>query len=103
MSSQLAFRQRSDDLWYAPAIDPADQLDYTIDFTDLLAGDTIMGSPTWTVTPGITMYAPSNTTTSATVWLKNGVIDAIATVECTLVTTAGRTLNRSFKIECSNL
>jgi hypothetical protein len=42
----------------------ADKRDYTIDFTTWLnaVSDTITGTPTWTVPPGLTASSPTNTT-----------------------------------------
>lgn len=101
---QTAFVLRTDGFDYAPAIDPLDALDYTLDFTEILAGDTITGTPAWSATAGITIDTPknTNTTTSATVWLKSGTLGGTFTVECTAVTNGGRTFNRAFKIECAN-
>ena len=102
--NQTGFMKRADGFWYAPDIDPVDELDYTLDFTDLLNGDVISGTPAWTATPGLTIVTGKNTNTAtkATVWLKSGALGSLVTVECTIVTAGQRTFNRAFKIVVSN-
>lgn len=89
---------------YAPEIDPSDKLDYTMDFASLLGVDTI-NTVTWSATAGVTIDSgkESNTNTTATVWLKDGVVGETATVTCRIVTVGLRTIERSFKIQCKNL
>jgi hypothetical protein len=72
---------------------PTDVLDYTFDWSSWLpAGDSI-SSVTWTVASGLIQEgspAPSNTTSTATVWLGGGSGDQTYVVTCDVVTTAGR-------------
>jgi hypothetical protein len=79
--------------------DPADVLDYTVDWSDWLDTDTITGTPTWTVTTGVTKASQSNTTTTTTAWLSGGTAGSDYTVACKIVTTGGRTVERSFTVQ----
>lgn len=74
--------------------DPNETLDYVVDWSDQLdAGDTITGTPAWTVTPsGLTVDDQSNTTTTTTVWLTAGTANTDYQAEVTVTTTGGRVL-----------
>jgi hypothetical protein len=77
--------------------DPHAILDYTIDWTRWLAGDTIATSE-WLVAAGLTKVADSKTVSSATVWLSGGTAGQSYTVTNRIVTNGGRTEDRSFTI-----
>lgn len=72
-------------------------LDYTVDWTRWLAGDTIVTS-TWLVPAGLTKQADSKTKTAATVWLSGGAAGQSYTVTNRITSGAGRTEDRSFNI-----
>ena len=79
--------------------DPSDVIDYGLDYANWLeTGEEITGTPTWTVPTGITKSAQANTTTTATAMLSGGTAGKIYIVSCTVNTTAGRTLQRSFRV-----
>ena len=82
--------------------DPADALDYLIDWTAWLGTDTISAS-TWTAPTGITKSAESNTTTRATVWVSGGTAGASYTLTNRIVTAGGRTAERSIRITVQDL
>lgn len=86
--------------------DPAEKKDYRVDWSTHLAGDTI-GSSAWAISPtgGLaqTTPAPSNTTTTTTIWLNAGAVDTDYTVTNTVNTAGGRILERSFEIKIRNL
>lgn len=85
--------------------DPAAVLDYTIDWDadDWLGSDTITGTPVWTVPAGLTQpTSASNTATTATVWLGSGTADQDYDVACKITTTAGRTDERTIRIQVRN-
>lgn len=84
------------------AKDPAEVLDYTIDWTDLLAGDTISTS-TFTVDAGLTKDAESNSTTSATVTVSGGTAGQNYVVRNVIVTAASKTRARSFLVRVMEL
>lgn len=77
--------------------DPNDVLDYTRDWTTWLDGDTISTS-TFVVPAGLTKDSETNNTTSATVWLSGGTVDALYIVTNRITTAAGRTRDLSWLI-----
>ena len=73
--------------------------DYKIDLADNLdSGDTITGTPTWTVPAGITKDSQSNDTTSVTIWLSGGTAGASYVIECQITTAQGRTKDRRLRV-----
>ena len=84
-----------------PIKDPADVLDYQINWTDLLDGDTIATS-VWTVPVGFTTVSTSNTTTTATVWLSGGTV-GVHQVTNTVTTSGARTYERSVQLAVEQL
>ena len=74
-----------------------DVLDYAIDWTAWLAGDTISTS-TWTVPTGITKASDSHTTTVCTAFLSGGTAGITYLITNAIVTAAGRTVQRSFYV-----
>ena len=81
-----------------PNKDPNEVLDYQIDWTLRLAGDTISTS-TWTVPAGITKDSDSNTTTAATVWLSGGTLGETYELLNRIVTAGARTMDQTVKIK----
>lgn len=80
--------------------DPDATLDYAIDWSDWLDGDTIADS-SWTASDGITIAddpAPSHTTTVATVWLSGGTLGGMYDVTNRITTAAGRIADRTIVI-----
>jgi hypothetical protein len=73
--------------------DPADVLDYTLDWSAWLGTDTISTS-TFVVETGLTAGVNSKTTTATTIWLSGGTNDNVYQVANTIVTAAGRTIRR---------
>ena len=84
-----------------PDKDPADVLDYGLDWSEQLAlvspADTI-SSATWTVPAGLTAGAQFVVGGVATTWLSGGTAGTDYTVTCRIVTAGGRTLERSVKL-----
>jgi len=78
--------------------DPDAVLDYVVDWSDWLGTDTISSS-SWTVPTGITKDSDTNTTTTATIWLSGGTEGAEYRVTNQIVTTDGRTDERSIIIK----
>lgn len=80
--------------------DPNEELDYLVDWARQLdAGDTITGTPTWVIAPTGSLelssdHPATSTSTTTTVWLKKntGTVGSDYTVEVTLVTVGGRTI-----------
>lgn len=86
-----------------PAKDPADVLDYSIDWSQrLTGGDTISGS-TWTVPVTVTIVSNTYTNSVSTVWLAGGVVAANAIAVKNQITTAGgRTMDQSVYLLIQN-
>jgi len=78
--------------------DPNAVLDYYVDWTRWLNGDTIATS-VWTVPAGLTNANDSHTTTAATVWLSGGTVGEAYKVTNRITTTGGRTEDRSFDVK----
>lgn len=90
--------------------DPSAVLDYVFDWraltngtgrTDWLAAGETITTKTVTVSTGITLDSDSltNSSTSVTAWLSGGTAGQSYTVTCRIVTSAGRTDERSIKIQ----
>lgn len=80
--------------------DPNAKLDYVMDWSDWLGTDTIASS-TWVTPAGLTATAPTNTTTTATVWLEAGTVGTQYLVTNRITTAGGRTNDRSILIQVS--
>lgn len=80
--------------------DPDAVLDYMVDWTNWLAGDTIATS-TWSADTGITIDSNTNTTTVATVWLSGGVAGEQYQVTNHIITAMGREDDRTIRIRLS--
>lgn len=74
--------------------DPNAVLDYTLDWSLWLNGDTISTS-TWTVPGGITKVLDTKTATSTTVWMSVGTLATSYSVVNKIVTVNGRTEERT--------
>lgn len=70
--------------------------DYGFDYTDHLdAADTISTS-TWTIPAGLTTGTASNDTTTTSVFLSGGTLNADYSCVNKIVTAGGRTVERTF-------
>lgn len=82
--------------------DPDAVLDWRWDWTEWLAdGETIVTS-TMTVSAGLVLDSSSNSPTSATAWLSGGTPGTPYTVANRVVTSAGRTDERTVTIRVTN-
>jgi hypothetical protein len=79
--------------------DPDAVLDYQVDWSSWLNGDTISTS-SWTVPQGLSKESDSKSTTATTVWLSGGVAGQSYSVVNHIVTAAGREEDRTIKIMC---
>ena len=77
--------------------DPNAVLDYVVDWTTWLNGDTI-ATILWTVPAGITQDSESESTTSATVWLSGGTVGETYQLVNRITTAGGRTEDRTIRI-----
>lgn len=81
-----------------PSKDPDETLDYSLNWSSALSGDTIVTS-TWTISDSSLVENHStNSSTSATIWLEGGTTNSTYTVTNTIVTAAGRTFQQSVSI-----
>lgn len=74
--------------------DPNAVLDYTLDWSLWLHGDTISTS-TWTVPGGITKVLDTKTSTTTTIWMSSGTLATSYSVVNKIVTANGRTEERT--------
>lgn len=78
--------------------DPNAVLDYEFDWSVWLdVGETI-SSHTVTVTGGIVKDSSANSTTAVTAWISGGTAGTDGTVSCRIVTSAGRTDDRTITL-----
>ncbi len=82
--------------------DPNEALDYKIDWSAWLAGDTIATS-TWVIPAGLTAGTTSFTTTSATTWVSGGTMGTTYTLDNKITTGGGRSAERSITIYTQEL
>lgn len=80
--------------------DPNATLDYTFDWTPYLAPivDTI-AIVEFVTSAGLTKTSQSNTGTTATAFVSGGVVDATEKLTCRIVTTGGRTDERTIDLK----
>ena len=78
--------------------DPNATLDYTIDWSAWLDGDTI-DSASWVVDSGITMTDEDNDTENTQIWLSGGTAGQIYSATSRIVTAAGRQDDRTIRIK----
>ena len=74
--------------------DPSAVLDYVWDWTAWLEGD-VISSHTVTPADGITVNSSSSTGAAVTVWVSGGTAGQRYLVTCRIVTTGGRTDERT--------
>lgn len=78
--------------------DPSAVLDYKWDWSTWLASGETISTSTVTVPAGITKDSQSNTTTTATVWLSGGTLGETYPIVNRVVTSQGRTDERTIQI-----
>lgn len=82
--------------------DTASMLDFVFDWSSWLASGETISSFTVTVPTGITLgtgaKAPSQADGKVTYWLSGGTAGVTYPIQCTIVTSAGRTDNRKMII-----
>lgn len=84
-----------------PPKDPDDVLDFSIDWSEVLESDGLVGTPdtiatvTWTLPAGITKGSQAEALGIATVWISGGTIGSKYDVHCRMVSAGGRTYDRT--------
>lgn len=81
-----------------PDKDPDEVLDYELDWTARLDGDTISTS-TWTAPAGITKNSDSHTTAVSKIWLSGGTLAVRYDLLNRITTAAGRTMDQTVSIK----
>lgn len=82
--------------------DPSAVLDYGFDWSEWLESGETISSAVWTVPTGLTKDSQSESATITTAWLSGGTAATDYSVACKIVTSAGRTEERTIKIYCRN-
>lgn len=77
--------------------DPDAKLDYFVDWTKWLAGDSIQSS-IWIIDEGLTKTDESSSGTVTTVWIEGGEVDGEYELLNRIVTAAGRRNERTLTI-----
>lgn len=85
-----------------PDKDPADVLDYGIDWAKALAADSI-ATVAWTVPAGLTRGAETRVGAITTIWLSGGTAETDHTLTCRITTAASRVLERDVGLLVRNL
>jgi hypothetical protein len=80
---------------------PNEVLDFEQNWFDSLDDDETISTSTWTAT-GLTISSQQNTASNATVWLGGGTHGQEYLAVNEIITSAGRTIERSIKILCRN-
>lgn len=94
------------DTWEAPK-DPDEDKDYGVDWSGKLAGDTISSS-SWILdalatSDGLGTHSESKTATTTTVWFTGGVRGHSYLITNRVITTGGRTYDKTSKLKMKDL
>lgn len=82
-----------------PPKDPDDVLDYSIDFSAILAADAdTIGSVVWTFPAGITKDSQGEDAGVVVVWISGGTAGERYEIGCRLTTVGGRVYDRTAEI-----
>lgn len=82
--------------------DPSAVLDYVFDWSDWLATGEVISSHVITVDTGLTKDSSSEASGIVTVWLSGGTAGTNYKVACKIVTSAGRTDERTMWIKVAD-
>lgn len=80
-----------------PSKDPDEVLDFTVDWSARLDGDTISTSA-WTVPLGITAGVDTKTASTTTLWLSGGTLGSTYDIVNRIVTAGGRTMDQNLRL-----
>ena len=84
----------------APVKDPDSIIDYGVDWSAWLALDETILTSVWLVPAGLTSDSEAFTTTATAIFLSGGDVGTTYTLTNRIVTSEGRTEDRSMFIEC---
>lgn len=96
-----AYRQPYAKRWATK--DPADTLDYTYDWQNVLVPGETISDVLWTVPSGLTKGAETLNGGAATVWLSGGANCQDYCIVCKITTSAGRIVERTVGLRVENL
>lgn len=82
--------------------DPAAVLDYAFDWSVWLATGETISSHVVTVATGLTKDSDAEDAGIVTAWLSGGAVGTDYTVACKIVTSGGRTDERTITVMCRN-
>jgi hypothetical protein len=82
-----------------PSKDPDEVLDYNIDWTDRLDGDTISSVATELEAGDVTIDSTNYSGAIQTIWLSGGTHGETAIVTGRIVTAGGRTMDEAIKVK----
>lgn len=82
--------------------DPNSTLDWVFDWSQWLGEFETISSASFTTDPGITVTTSSHTTKTAKVWLTGGTEGQVYRITCRVVTSEGRTDDRTFILRSVN-
>lgn len=80
--------------------DPDSVLDYAFNWNEWLEPGENINSHVITVDDGITKDSSNNSSTVVTVWLSGGTAGINYNIACKIITSGGRTVERSITIRC---
>lgn len=81
---------------------PSATLDYQLNWSNWLAGDTISSS-TWVVPTGLTKVLDTNETTTCTIWLSGGTDKANYKVVNTITTATGKVESKAITVSVTTV
>jgi len=85
-----------------PQKDPAEVLDYSLNWLANLGTDTITNS-TWAISDsGLVETDSSQTASIATIWLSGGTLNQTYSVKNTIITAGGRTFTQTVNIKIAS-
>lgn len=91
------------DLAWSPK-DPAESLNYSIDWSKALPQGVTIASAEWSATPaGLDLSSPSHAQKATTVWISGGSAGLTYLVTCEITTSAGQTFQRSVRLPVAEL
>lgn len=86
-------------VYYWPAKDPSDVLDYGVDWTDRLVAGEVISATTFSIVSGdVIINSQSHTDTMSVVWLSSGSDGSGALVNCHVTTSQGRQFDLDINI-----
>lgn len=81
-----------------PAKDPDEVLDYALDWSNVLETGETISTSTWTVPSGITDSSASISGSTTRIWLSSGTSGTVYSVTNKIVTSDGRTWERTARL-----